>query len=99
MAVFQLSFDLLMRRVEPARNYDPLFAEIEKMERVTIGETHWIVTTNETGKELRDRLKEFIHVNDTLFVSALDEWWAFADIPKMNRIIGYQNQEPSVSPN
>lgn len=63
------------------------------MDRVTIGGNLWVISTDESGRELRDRLKNHLYKDDVVFVSKLDKWWSYADTAKMNWIHRHQNEK------
>lgn len=76
MNTFNVSFDLMMERVDPQRNYDSFFEELKATDHIRVWQTNWLIATDETGPQLRNRLMQHLHKNDQVLVSIVNKEWA-----------------------
>jgi hypothetical protein len=67
MGKYLVSYDL----DKPGQDYPKIITEIERLGGIRILYSEWIVRSNLTAVQLRDRLTAFIDSNDMLLVVAL----------------------------
>jgi hypothetical protein len=65
----------------PDRSYDELITGIKKYAWVNVGRSSWAVSTSSTASQIRDDLKRFIDINDSLFVAEIEGSWASFHLP------------------
>ena len=71
--VYVVSYDLR----KPDRNYEDLIRELKSFGTWWHQTSSvWIIVTSKTAVEVRDYLKQFIDINDKLFVSRISNNWA-----------------------
>jgi len=63
MACYIIDYDL-----RSDRNYEDLYKEIKKYKWAHILESSWAIVTNESAKDVRDKLLKCIDQDDGLFV-------------------------------
>ena len=69
MVVYNVSYDLN----KSGKNYNGLYDEIKKTDWAHILDSTWLVSTNETATQLRERLRTQMDDNDYLFVSKVNK--------------------------
>ena len=67
MTTYVVSYDLK----KPGQNYQPLWDELDRLKAHRTLESFWLISVNNTPKELVDHLKSFIDANDALWVLEL----------------------------
>lgn len=78
MAIYNISYDLSA----PDRNYEPLYAEIKKLGSCARPlKSTWLVDSQLTEIQIRDRLISVIDRNDHLLVTILARGAAWFNIP------------------
>ncbi len=70
MGLMLVTYDLH----QPQRNYDGLIQLLESYESWWHGlESVWLIVTDETAEELRERLREELDVDDSVMVLSVDD--------------------------
>lgn len=73
VSLFFVDYDL-----RKLRNYDRLYAELERLGAVRVLESLWCLrSASITAASLRDRLKSFVDGDDALCVSKVTDWATF----------------------
>ena len=72
MAIHAVNYDLK----KPGRNYQSLYDAIGQYKNCHHLESTWLIDTAETPAQVRDKLKQHIDQNDSLFVCRLQNAWA-----------------------
>lgn len=77
MSVFSVSYDLHT----PGRNYAPLYEGIKKLGSWNhLLESMWLVQTQLSEVDVRDRLRKVVDSNDSIFVVRVVHPWASLNI-------------------
>jgi hypothetical protein len=69
MAVYCFSYDLNKQ----GQDYNSLYEEIKRTECLRILDSTWLVSTTETATQLRDRLRQRMDSNDSMFISKVNQ--------------------------
>lgn len=82
MALYLLSYDLVKRR-----DYEKLWAELERFGALRVLESDWCLKHGDTSCEaLRDHFRQFIDDDDRLFVSEVSDWASWKAINSPNKL-------------
>lgn len=68
MAVYCVSYDLNKQ----GQNYNALYDELKMTDNQHILGSTWLVSTRENATQLRDRLRQRLDNNDSLFISRVN---------------------------
>ncbi len=79
MSVFIVTYDLK----EPGQRYDDLIAKIKNYGSwAKLGYSCFLISTNDTVVQVRDRLKEVLDANDKLYVGQASSPAAWSNLPE-----------------
>lgn len=83
MSLFFIEYDL-----RKARNYDPLWAELQRFCAVRVLKSSWCFNaTGWTATTLRDHFKQFIDADHGLIVSEVSDWASVRVINSPNKLV------------
>ncbi len=80
MALFVVAYDL---RKKDEFDYEKLWDEFNRLDSVKFQESDYFLSANNTTTEIKDHFKQFVHEDDLLMVTRLDE----NDKPKFTRAL------------
>lgn len=66
MTTYTVSYDLIKRK-----DYETLWTELARLGAHRTQASYWLVSVNNTAKELHDHLKGFVDADDSIWVSEL----------------------------
>lgn len=79
MATYVFTYDLIKRK-----DYPKLWDELERLGAHRPLNSFWLISVNNTAKELHDHLREFVDDDDRTWVSELTKKRAFTAKPGTN---------------
>ncbi len=82
MKLFFVTYDLL----KPGKNYDELYAALERLGAKRVLLSVWALTGSHTAVGLRDSLKKHMDSNDRLLVIESADWAASNAMTKINDV-------------
>lgn len=72
MSLFFIEYELRKQR-----NYETLYAELERLGGVRVLESLWCLKLTDSAKVIRDHFKAFVDADDGLCVMEVDDWATF----------------------
>jgi hypothetical protein len=69
MTVYLVSYDL--RNESGSQDYEPLWAELKRLEACHTQDSVWLVSVTNTAKELHDHFKKFVDSDDRLMTAQI----------------------------
>ncbi|TFL17252.1 hypothetical protein [Jannaschia formosa] len=63
MALFSVTYDLIA-----AKDYDALIDRLKELDTVRVQASHWLLSVDNTAKEVKDHLAQYIDDDDKLMV-------------------------------
>lgn len=84
MARFVISYDL----IAPGRNYDPLWAELTRLQVKRVLYSQWAGRIDANATQLRDHLRQYIDANDRILVQDTDgpDWAGYNLMARLDQM-------------
>jgi hypothetical protein len=84
MALYLISYDLLNKKT--FGDYETLLTELRRLGAKEVLYSQWMWKSDSTSSQIRDHLRQFMHNDDRILVTAVGPWASWKTMVDINKI-------------